>query len=302
MILWCDGEGTQSAAAGALRNHSIGNYVEGWSSLTGRSSIDGLEYAGRDLRRRCDILENGKAVRRFRHDRKAKAALRAWLCEPRLLLVQIVRLILCMPTARTYSDKPRALEFKVYDYIFYNRASANGPLFGVLVVGVHVPIFERFEAGPEADLIVPCRVVRVRPPGEMQETGQRLEVMSHTSEDQLELFVVARSPEPNSLHALIDCHDHSPNPGLDGNFCCALEPFYMQIACRRKRLANARGHHQTVLRRAGLMLSFPPASEKLANYAASNRGLIALSCDQEVVRSAAAAVLRDHNVGNYLSR
>jgi hypothetical protein len=161
MVLWCDR--ARPIRSGGYAIHCIGKYLEGWSSLTGKSSIDGLEYAGRDLRRRCDILENGKAVGRFRHDRKSKAALRAWLCEPRLLLVQIVRLILCMPTARTYSDEPRALEFKVYDYVFYDRASANGPLFGVLVVGVHVPIFERFEAGPEADLIVPCRVVRVRP-------------------------------------------------------------------------------------------------------------------------------------------
>ena len=129
----------------------------------------------------------------------------------RLLLVQIVRLILCMPTARTHTNQPRALEFEIHDYVFYNRTGPDGPLFGVFVVGIHVPIFERFEAGPEADLIVPCRVVRVRPPGEMQETGQRLQVMPHPREDQLELLVVARSSEPNPLHALIDCHDYSPD-------------------------------------------------------------------------------------------
>jgi hypothetical protein len=91
-----------------------------------------------------------------------------------------------MPTARAHSDEPRALEFEVYDYVFYDRASADGPLFGVFVICIHVPIFEGFEAGPEADFIVPRRIVRVCPPGEMQETGQRLQMMPYTREDQLE--------------------------------------------------------------------------------------------------------------------
>ena len=216
-------------------------------SLTGRSSIDCLACAGRDCRWRRDILEHGKAVGRFGHDREVKAALRAWLCEPRLLLVQIVRLILCVPAAGAHSDEPCALEFEVYDYVFYDRTSADGPLFGVFVVGVHVPIFERFEAGPEADLIVPCRVVRVRPPGEMQETGQRLQVMPYTRKDQLELLVVARRPEPNPLHALIDCHDRSPDSGLGEKFYRALEP--RQIVCRRSRLPTPPPSH-AVLRRA----------------------------------------------------
>jgi hypothetical protein len=211
------------------------------SGTGGGSSIDGLARAGPDLRRRRNILEHGKAVGRFRHDRETKAALRAWLCKPRLLLMEIVGLILRMTAARANSDQPRALEFEIRDYVFYDRAGAHSPLFGVLVVGIHVPIFERFDTGPEADLIVPCRVVRVRPPGEMQKTRQGLELMPYTSEHQFELLVVADSPEPDPLHALIDCHDPSPEGASLMEIPAALlNLLQMQIACRRKPLADGR--------------------------------------------------------------
>ena len=99
-----------------------------------------------------------------------------------------------------------------------------------------MPIFERFEAGPEADLIVPCRVVRVRPPGEMQETWQRLQVMPHAREDQLELLVIARSPEPNPLHALIDCHGRSPDSGLDVIYAAPWSHFIRKLHAAESRL------------------------------------------------------------------
>jgi hypothetical protein len=75
----------------------------------------------------------------------------------------------------------------------------------------------------------------------MQETGQRLQVMSHTSEHQLELLVVAHSPEPDPLHALINRHDHSPEGAFLMEIPAALlKLMQMQIACRRKPLANGR--------------------------------------------------------------
>jgi len=181
------------------------------SRVAGESGVDALAGAGRDRGRRLDILEHGKAVGCFRHDREMEAALGAWLRKPRLLLVQIVGLVLRVSATRADSDEPRALQLEIHDYVLHDRAGADSPLLSVLVVGIHVPIFERFEAGPETNLIVPRRVVRVRPPGEMQETGQGLEVMSHAREDELELLVIAGSPESNALHALIDCHDHSPD-------------------------------------------------------------------------------------------
>jgi hypothetical protein len=49
------------------------------------------------------------------------------------------------------------------------------------------------------------------------------------------------------LHALIDCHDHSPNSGLDEKFYPALEP--RQIVCRRGKLPTPPPSH-TALRRA----------------------------------------------------
>jgi hypothetical protein len=33
---------------------------------------------------------------------------------------------------------------------------------------------------------VPCRVIRVRPPGQMQEAGQVLEMMPHACKDELD--------------------------------------------------------------------------------------------------------------------
>src|SRR6476646_5806869 len=106
--------------------------------LYGASSIDGLPRAGRHRGSRHDVFEHGKAVRRFRHDREMKPALRTGLREPRLLLMQIVRLVFGMSATRADSNKARALQFKIHDYVFHDRAGTNGPLFGMFVVGVHV--------------------------------------------------------------------------------------------------------------------------------------------------------------------
>ena len=70
-----------------------------------------------------------------------------------------------------------------------------------------MPVLERVEAGPEAHLIVPGRVVGVRPPGQVQKAGQGLEMVPYAREDELELLVVAGAPESHALHALIDGHD-----------------------------------------------------------------------------------------------
>ena len=102
-----------------------------------------MARVGGDRSRRFDILEHGKAVGRFGHDREVKAALRAWLREPSLLLVQIVGLILRMAATRADSDEPRAFELKIHDYVFHDRPGTHGPLFGMLVVGIHVPVVQR---------------------------------------------------------------------------------------------------------------------------------------------------------------
>src|SRR6516162_10947137 len=44
-----------------------------------------------------DVLEHGKAVRRFRHPGEVEAALRTWLGKRMLLLIQFVRLVPACP-------------------------------------------------------------------------------------------------------------------------------------------------------------------------------------------------------------
>src|SRR5208283_3471011 len=43
------------------------------------------------------------------------------------------------------------------------------PILGMLVVGVHVPVVKGLVAGPETDLVMPCRILGMGPPGEVEE-------------------------------------------------------------------------------------------------------------------------------------
>src|SRR5947207_8785409 len=95
-----------------------------------------------------------------------EAALRAGLREPRLLLMQMVGLVLCVAATRANPDETRAFELEVHDDVFHDRAGAHRPLLGMLVVGVHVPVLERLEARAEAHYVVPGRIIRARPPGQ----------------------------------------------------------------------------------------------------------------------------------------
>ncbi len=76
----------------------------------------------------------------------------------------------------------------------------------MLVVGVQVPVLERLEAGPEADLVVPGWILRMDPPGQVKEAWKRHEMVSHVGKDDLEFLVVVEAREADALHALINRH------------------------------------------------------------------------------------------------
>ena len=79
--------------------------------------------------------------------------------------VQIERLVLNVRTSWANADQPGSLELEVRNDVLHDRAGAHRPFLGMLVVSIHVPVVQSLVAGPEADLVVPSRVLRMRPPG-----------------------------------------------------------------------------------------------------------------------------------------
>src|SRR5579883_2867123 len=120
--------------------------------------------------------------------------------------MQIVAFVLDVGAGRTHADQYRILELEIGDDVFHDAAGADRPLFGMLVVGVEMPVFERIEAGPEAHLVVPGRILWMDPPCQVKEAWQRHEMVSHVGKDDLEFLVVVEAREANALHALINGH------------------------------------------------------------------------------------------------
>jgi hypothetical protein len=101
------------------------------------------------------------------------------LGEGSLLLRDVERRIGDLGASRAHANEPRILVFEVDDDVFHDRASADSPLLCVLVVRVHMPVFQGFEAGPETDFVVPARIVGMHPPCQMQKAGKFLQVVAH---------------------------------------------------------------------------------------------------------------------------
>src|SRR5215467_11011235 len=99
------------------------------------------------------------------------AAFRARLGQNGLFDVQVERLVLNMRTGRAQADQAGSLELEVRDDGLQDCAGADRPFLGMLVVAVHMPVVQRLVARPEADLVVPGRVVGMCPPSEMEEAG-----------------------------------------------------------------------------------------------------------------------------------
>lgn len=112
----------------------------------------------------------------------------ALLMQNSLLLRKVVFLILRMVADRADSQEPSSDELKVCNDILHDCA-VGSPRLAVLVVRVLVPVVQGSSARPEAALVVPAPVVRVLPPGEVQEPGQRHEVAACVGEEDFELFV-----------------------------------------------------------------------------------------------------------------
>ena len=152
------------------------------------------------------ILKNRRAVGRVMHHREVEATFRTRMRQRLLLLMQLVRYVLDEGTTRTDADQASILQLEIGDDVFHNGAASYGPGFGLLVVVVHVPGNQGFEAGPQADLVVPARVLWMDPPRQVQKPRQRLQLRADFRKEQLELRVAVRTGEPNSLHTLINSH------------------------------------------------------------------------------------------------
>ena len=132
------------------------------------------------------VLEDGRAVSGFRHYWKVIPAFWAGLSQYCLFDVQIERLVLDVRASRANADQPGSLELEIRNDVLHDCAGAHRPFLGMLVIGIHVPIIQSLVARPEADLVVPSRVLRVCPPGEMEKTWQSLQMMPYIAEDDLE--------------------------------------------------------------------------------------------------------------------
>lgn len=152
------------------------------------------------------ILENSKARRLLLEDWEVKLALRTLLPQHRLLLGEIVLLVLGVAAHGANTHQPRPDELKVGDYVLHDGAVGR-PRLAVLVVGVLVPVVQGPAAGPETALIVPVPVIRMLPPGEMQEAGQRHEMTTRVSEEDFEFLVCIWAREAHPLHTQVDRHD-----------------------------------------------------------------------------------------------
>ena len=155
------------------------------------------------------ILENSKAILRLGHDWKVETTLRTWLRQRFLFAVQIEGLVLQMAAARTHSQQTRRREFEVCDDVLHYGTTCS-PFLGVFVVCVHVPVIERFFAGPKAHLVEPSRIVWVYPPGQVKESWKGFQVIARICKENLELLVAVRAREADALHAEINGHSVSP--------------------------------------------------------------------------------------------
>lgn len=121
-----------------------------------------------------------------------KLALGALLPQHRLLLGEVVLLVLRVVADGADAQQPRPDELKVGDDVLHDGA-VGGPRLAVLVVGVLVPVIQGPAAGPEAALVVPAPVVRVLPPGEVQEAGKCHEMATRVGKEDLEFLVGIRA-------------------------------------------------------------------------------------------------------------
>ena len=137
------------------------------------------------------ILENSKAILRLGHDWKVETTLRTWLRQRFLFAVQIEGLVLQMAAARTHSQQTRRREFEVCDDVLHYGTTCS-PFLGVFVVCVHVPVIERFFAGPKTHLVEPSRFVWVYPPGQVKESWKGFQVIARICKENLELLVAVR--------------------------------------------------------------------------------------------------------------
>src|SRR5580700_2155810 len=110
------------------------------------------------------VLENGRALACFWHHREMIATFWAGLRQYCLFNVQIERLVLNVRASRADADQPGSFELEVRNDVLHDRAGAHCPFLGMLVVGIRVPVVQSLVARPEADLVVPSRVLRMRPP------------------------------------------------------------------------------------------------------------------------------------------
>ena len=138
--------------------------------------------------------------------RVRKEGFRAGLRQYCLFDVQIERLVLNVRASRADADQPGSLELEIRNDVLHDCAGAHRPFLGMLVKGIHVPIIQSLVARPEADLVVPSRVLRMRPPSEMKKTGQALQMVPHIRKNYFEFLVIVCARESNPLHALINRH------------------------------------------------------------------------------------------------
>lgn len=135
-----------------------------------------------------------------------KLALRTLLPQHRLLLGKIVLLVLRVVADGANTHQPRPDELKVGDDVLHDGAVGR-PRLAVLVVGVLVPVVQGPAAGPETTLVVPAPVIRMLPPSEVQETGQRHEMTTRVGKEDFEFFVCIWAREAHPLHTQVDRHD-----------------------------------------------------------------------------------------------
>src|SRR5215469_6811269 len=154
---------TQTARLGSLQaslssQQQLANRNASWARPVPKSS----KLKGR--RQLWHVLEDGRAVACFWHRWEMIAAFWARLGQYCLFDVQIERLVLNVRASRADADQPGSLELEVRDDVLHDRAGAHRPFLGMLVVGIHVPVVQSLVARPEADLVMPSRILRVRPP------------------------------------------------------------------------------------------------------------------------------------------
>src|SRR5262252_2760448 len=94
----------------------------------------------------------------------------ARLVEHFLRLLQIEGLVLASPTAWADARQTRARAFEIRDDVFHDCSRSRGPLLGILMVDIHVPVSQ--SAGPETEFVVPGGIVGMDPPGQMYKPGR----------------------------------------------------------------------------------------------------------------------------------